>query len=87
MTELTLIGKPDCHLCELAHEIVESVLADLPDEVVDGIDLREASIAEDPALYELWWEKIPVVLIDGHLHAHWRVAPERLRDALIDAAG
>jgi hypothetical protein len=87
MTELTLIGKPDCHLCELAHEIVESVLADLPDEVVDGIDLREASISEDPALYELWWEKIPVVLIDGHLHAHWRVAPERLRDALIDAAG
>ena len=87
MTDLTLIGKPDCHLCDLAHEIVESVLADLPDEVVDGIDLREASIAEDPALYELWWEKIPVVLIDGHLHAHWRVAPERLRDALIDAAG
>ena len=87
MTELTLIGKPDCHLCDVAHEIVENVLADLPDEVADEIDLREASIAEDPALYELWWEKIPVVLIDGRLHAHWRVAPERLRAALIDAAG
>ena len=87
MTELTLIGKPDCHLCDVAHAIVENVLADLPDEVADEIDLREASIADDPALYELWWEKIPVVLIDGHLHAHWRVAPERLRAALIDAAG
>jgi hypothetical protein len=86
MTELTLIGKPDCHLCDVAHEIVENVLADLPDEVAEEIDLREASIADDPALYELWWEKIPVVLIDGHLHAHWRVAPERLRVALIDAA-
>ena len=44
-------------------------------------------IPEDPALYELWWEKIPVVLIDGRLHAHWRVAPERLRAALLGAAG
>ena len=85
MTELTLIGKPDCHLCDVAHEVVESVLADLPDEVADQIDVREASIAEDSALYELWWEKIPVILIDGRLHAHWRVAPERLRAALLRA--
>jgi predicted thioredoxin/glutaredoxin len=87
MTELTLIGKPDCHLCDVAHAVVESVLADLPDEVAGQIDVHEASIAEDPALYELWWEKIPVVLIDGRLHAHWRVAPERLRAALLGAAG
>ena len=87
MTELLLIGKPDCHLCDVAHDIVERVLAELPDEVVDRVDVHEASIADDPALYELWWEKIPVVLIDGRLHAHWRVAPERLRSALIDAAG
>jgi hypothetical protein len=87
MTALTLIGKPDCHLCDVAHEVVESVLADLPDEVADQIDVREASIVEDPALYDLWWEKIPVVLIDGRLHAHWRVAPERLRAALLGAPG
>lgn len=85
MTELTLIGKPDCHLCDVAEEIVGSVLADLPDEVADRIELREASIADDPALYELWWEKIPVILIDGQLHAHWRVSPDRLRAALTDA--
>lgn len=87
MTELTLIGKPDCHLCDVAHEIVESVLADLPADVADAIEVREASIAEDPELYGLWWEKIPVVLIDGHVHTHWRVAPDRLRAALLDAAG
>jgi glutaredoxin len=86
MTQLTLIGKPDCHLCDVAQEIVDGVLADLPDEVADGIEVREASIAEDPALYELWWEKIPVVLIDGRLHAHWRVSADRLRAALLDAA-
>lgn len=85
MTELTLIGKPDCHLCDVAHEIVDAVLADLPDEVADQIEVREASIVDDPALYELWREKIPVVLIDGRLHGHWRVAPDRLRAALLDA--
>lgn len=82
MTTLTLIGKPDCHLCDVAHEVVETVLADLPDEVSDRIAVTEASIADDPALYELWWEKIPVVLIDGELHAHWRVSPDRLRERL-----
>ncbi|MFE1644076.1 glutaredoxin family protein [Microbacterium sp. P01] len=85
MTTLTLIGKPDCHLCDVAHDVVDAVLADLPDDIADGIDVRESSIAADPALYELWWEKIPVVLIDGGLHAHWRVSPARLREALIAA--
>ena len=86
MTDLLVIGKPDCHLCAVALDVVEGVLADLPDEVADRIDVREASIADDPALYELWWEKIPVVLIDGRLHGHWRVAPDRLKAALLDAA-
>ena len=83
MTTLTLIGKPDCHLCDVAREVVESVLAELPE---DAVDVEERSIADDPALYAQWWEKIPVVLIDGALHAHWRVSPDRLRDALADAA-
>ncbi|HWM16334.1 MAG TPA: glutaredoxin family protein [Microbacterium sp.] len=86
MTQLTLIGKPDCHLCDVAREIIESVLAELPDDVADAVEVRESSIADDAALYELWWEKIPVVLIDGQMHAHWRVAPDRLRAALLNAA-
>ena len=87
MTTLTLVGKPDCHLCEVAREVVEQVLADLPDSTAERIEVDERSILDDPALYELWWEKIPVVLVDGALHAHWRVAPDRLRAALLDAAG
>lgn len=84
MTILTLIGKPDCHLCDVAREIVDSVIARLPDAAADRIEVRERSILDDPALYEEWWEKIPVVLIDDRLHAHWRVSPDRLRDALMD---
>ncbi|HET8926210.1 MAG TPA: glutaredoxin family protein [Microbacterium sp.] len=87
MTTLTLIGKPECHLCDVAHEVVEQVLADLPEDAAEWVEVDELSILDDPALYELWWEKIPVVLVDGALHAHWRVAPDRLRAALLAAAG
>jgi hypothetical protein len=79
MTTLTVIGKPDCHLCDVAREIVEVVVAELPE---NRVDVQELSILDDPALYEIWWEKIPVILIDGDLHAHWRVSPDRLRAAL-----
>ncbi|WP_144876865.1 glutaredoxin family protein [Microbacterium sp. 1.5R] len=82
MTTLTLIGKPDCHLCDVASEIIDAVVADLPDAAAESIEIVEASINDDPALYELWWEKIPVVLIDGELHAHWRLSADRLREAL-----
>lgn len=83
MTTLTLISKPDCHLCDVAREIVESVVSGLPE---DHVEVQELSIRDDPALYELWWEKIPVVLIDGAVHGHWRVSPDRLRAALVAAS-
>ena len=82
MRTVTLIGKPDCHLCDVAREVVETVVAELPE---DAVDVQELSIADDPSLYATWWEKIPVVLIDGELHGHWRVSPDRLRAALATA--
>jgi len=82
VTTLTLIGKPDCHLCDVASEIIDAVVAELPDAAAERIEVVEASIADDPALYELWWEKIPVVLIDGELHAHWRLSADRLKESL-----
>ena len=74
MTTITVIGKPYCHLCAVAREIVEVVVAETPD---DRVVIEELSILDEPALYDLWWEKIPVVLIDGVLHAHWRVSADR----------
>lgn len=79
MTTLTLITKPDCHLCDVAREIVDTVTAELPD---DAVEIRELSILDDPQLHAQWWEKIPVVLIDDRLHAHWRLSADRLRAAL-----
>ena len=79
VTTLTIISKPDCHLCDVAREIVDVVVADYPEEAVA---VEELSIEGDPTLYALWWEKIPVVLIDDRLHAHWRLDAGRLRAAL-----
>ncbi len=83
MTALTLISKPDCHLCDVAREIVDNVVADLPE---GEVEIEELSISDDAALHAQWWEKIPVVLIDGELHAHWRVSADRLRTALTGKA-
>ncbi|HCS61245.1 MAG TPA: thioredoxin family protein [Microbacterium sp.] len=82
MTTITVIGRSTCHLCPTALEIVEMVVAELPDGVGDDIEIVEKSIDDDPALYELWWEKIPVVLIDDEFHAQWRVSADRLRQRL-----
>jgi glutaredoxin len=77
---VTLIGKPDCHLCDDARAIVADVVAEF-----DGVDLEQASILDDPELLELYVEEIPVVLINGRVHTIWRVDPARLRTALEQA--
>lgn len=86
MITVTVIGKPDCHLCEVASDVIDAVIAELPDALAEDIEIVEQSILDDTALYEQWWEKIPVVLINGDLHGHWRVTPDRLRTALEEAA-
>ncbi|WP_460801408.1 glutaredoxin family protein [Microbacterium sp. GXF6406] len=82
MTTITVIGKPGCHLCPTALGIVEQVVAELPDDVGGDIEIVERSIDDDAALHALWWEKIPVVLIDDEFHSQWRVSPEHLRESL-----
>ena len=73
---VTLIGKPGCHLCDEAREVVAAVTAQL------GESFEEISILDDPGLQERYWEQIPVVLVDGRQHDFWRVSPDRLRVAL-----
>lgn len=80
--ELTFIGKPDCHLCEDAREQINAVLASLPQDA-PPVTVRELSILDDPELFERYVEEIPVVLLDGVVHAIWRVREDRLRDAIL----
>ena len=75
---VTLIGKPGCHLCDDAREVVARVTAEL------GESFEERSILDDPALHERYGEQIPVTLVDGAPHDFWRVSESRLRAALRD---
>lgn len=78
---LTLIGKPGCHLCEDARKVVTEVTGELTSETRRYI-LEEKSIEDDPALYDQYWEQIPVLLIEGKVHNYWRIDPDRLTTAL-----
>jgi hypothetical protein len=73
---VTLIGKPGCHLCDEAREVVARVTTEM------GESFEELDILADPDLHERYWEQIPVTLVDGRQHDFWRVSEDRLRAAL-----
>lgn len=76
---LTLLGKPDCHLCHEMRLVVERVLAD------GGPALIVRDISEDPALEERYRLDIPVLLLDGRELARHRVTEEAFRERLRSA--
>jgi hypothetical protein len=77
---VTLIGKPGCHLCDDAREAIAQVCGETGDTWL------ELSIEDDPALFDEYWERIPVILVDGRPHDFWRVDPVRLTAALTGTA-
>ncbi|KQV06372.1 glutaredoxin family protein [Leifsonia sp. Root112D2] len=84
-TQLTLIGKPDCHLCEDALAVVTGVMTELnTDAAAPCLALNELSILDDTELFDRYVEDIPVLMIDGKVHTYWRVDPARLRAALLE---
>jgi glutaredoxin len=82
---LTLIGKPGCHLCDAAREVIDSVVLELAThESAPSIVVREVSIYDDPDLLDKYVEEIPVLLLNGRVHNIWRVDAVRLRSALLE---
>ncbi|HET7397258.1 MAG TPA: glutaredoxin family protein [Intrasporangium sp.] len=73
---VVLVGRPGCHLCDEAREVIARVAADL------GVGWEERSIDDDPGLRERYADDIPVTLVDGRTHDFWRVDEGRLRAAL-----
>ncbi len=82
---ITLIGKPGCHLCDVARETIVAVVGRLQSEAsAPLITVDELSILDDPVLLERYADEIPVVLINGRVHNIWRVDPDRLRAVLLE---
>jgi glutaredoxin len=56
---VTLYGRPDCHLCDEARDLLLRVRAEAP------FELREIDIERDDELFKRYLERIPVVSLDG----------------------
>ena len=56
---VTLYGRPGCHLCDEARELLLRVRADAP------FELTEIDIERDDELFKRYLERIPVVSLDG----------------------
>ncbi len=81
--QLTLIGKPGCHLCDDAREAIDAVLLEFRKANPDvEVLVKEQNILLDESLSLKYSEEIPVILIDGNMHNYWRVDEERLMRAL-----
>lgn len=69
---LTLITRPNCHLCAVAKEAMDRVVA------VTGDRWVEVDVTTDLELEREYGDRVPVVLLDGREHGYWRVEEERL---------
>ncbi len=72
---VTVYTRRGCHLCDDAIAIVRRVAAGRAD--VDLVD-----IDADPALYERYTVRVPVVAVDGVEIADYQVAADQLESAL-----
>ena len=81
--DLTLIGKPGCHLCEDAEMAVDRVLASFRSTNPSvSVSITQHNILDDVELAARYSEEIPVLLINGKVHNYWRIDEERFAKAL-----
>ena len=79
MPLVTLYGRPGCHLCDDARDVLERIRADAPFELV------ERDIEQDDELLKRYLERIPVIALDGEELFDFFVDEPRLRAALRSA--
>jgi glutaredoxin len=76
MKVVTLYGKPDCHLCVEAQEVLQGLRSEL------GFELSEVDITTDEALHRAYFERIPVVTLDDQELFEYFVDEAALRQRL-----
>jgi hypothetical protein len=73
---LTVLGKPDCHLCHVMADVARRTTARLHATVV------ERDVRDDPELHARYKNDIPVLLLDGQEVVRHRVSEEDLKARL-----
>ena len=73
---VTLYGRPGCHLCDEARDVLLRVREDRP------FTLLEVDIERDDELFKRYLERIPVVCLDGEELFDFEVDEAALRHRL-----
>jgi glutaredoxin len=76
MTLLVVYSKPSCHLCADAMQVLGRLQQEL------GFSLQERDITTDQALHRDYFERIPVVTLDGEELCEYFVEEAVVRERL-----
>jgi len=76
VTTLMVYSRPDCHLCGEAMAVLRGLQAEL------GFALQECDITSEDALERAYFERIPVVTLDGEVLFESFVEEDVLRERL-----
>ena len=76
MIEVTVYSRSNCHLCEVALEVISEIRNEFE------FTITKILIDGNAELEEKYGEQIPVILINNQPHDFFRVDPERFRLAI-----
>ncbi len=76
MTRVTLYGRPGCHLCDEAREVLRNA------QTKASFTVHEIDITADDALHARYLERIPVIALDGEELFEYFVDEDALRARL-----
>ena len=76
MPTVVLYGRPGCHLCDDAREVLRRLRAEL------AFTLEEADVEQDDELHRRYLERIPVIALDGEELFDFFVDEDELRRRL-----
>jgi hypothetical protein len=74
---VTIYSRKNCHLCDVAKEVVESAKSEV------DFDLEIVFIDGDAELEKLYGEEVPVTMINGRRHDYFRVDRARFIEAVL----
>ena len=76
MIEVSVYSRSNCHLCEVALEVISEIRKDFE------FTVTKILIDGDAELEGKYGEQVPVILINNQPHDFFRVDPERFRSAI-----
>ncbi len=76
-TKVTIYSRQNCHLCEVAKEVVESARNEVE------FELEILFIDGDAELEKFYGEEVPVTMINGRRHDYFKVDRNRFIEAVL----